>query len=135
MVIYVSKTKQPDCELNTTSSTPTVIPLPASLLSVQEAAAYARVSAPTVRRWIKAKRVRYFRAGVQLRVDPADLVAFFARGCSGLIIVKNPSSFTPVELIVQHFGSTHHVLENDVVPFVAQTKHRKVVRTVCEVAP
>ena len=49
--------------------------LPASFLSVKQAAAYAGVSEPTIRRKITAKLLPVFRLGVQIRIDQRDLVA------------------------------------------------------------
>jgi len=49
--------------------------IPKSFLSVKQAAAYAGVSEPTIRRKIKDKSLAYFRLGVQIRIDPCDLVA------------------------------------------------------------
>lgn len=47
---------------------------PAELLSVQEAADYAKVSTQTVRRWIKSRKLKIYRAGRQIRIDKSDLV-------------------------------------------------------------
>ena len=49
--------------------------IPKLFLSVKQAAAYAGVSEPTIRRKIKDKSLPYFRFGVQIRIDPRDLVA------------------------------------------------------------
>jgi excisionase family DNA binding protein len=46
------------------------------LLSVREAANYAKVSRQTVRRWIKAGYLKIYRAGRQIRIDEADLLAY-----------------------------------------------------------
>jgi excisionase family DNA binding protein len=46
------------------------------LLSVSEAANYAKVSTQTVRRWIKAGHLKIYRAGRQIRIDEADLLAY-----------------------------------------------------------
>ena len=51
-------------------------PLPESFLTVKRAAHYAAVSEPSIRRWIKAKRLPCFRAGNQIRIDPRDIVNF-----------------------------------------------------------
>ena len=47
---------------------------PASLLSVREAANYYHVSPQTVRRLIKAGKLKTYRVGRQIRIDVADLV-------------------------------------------------------------
>jgi excisionase family DNA binding protein len=49
------------------------------LLSVQEAAGYAKVSPQTVRRWIKAGLLKIYRAGRQIRIDESDLLAYLCR--------------------------------------------------------
>lgn len=54
-------------------------PLPDSFLSVAQAAAYAGVSQPTIRRWIKAKVFTRYRSGKQWRIDPKDIVSFMRR--------------------------------------------------------
>lgn len=46
-----------------------------SLLSIRTAADYAGVSASTVRRWIKSGSLKTYRAGKQVRIDEADLIA------------------------------------------------------------
>jgi excisionase family DNA binding protein len=55
-------------------------PQPLRLLSVREAASYAKVSTQTVRRWIKAGHLKVYRAGRQLRIDEADLISFLSSG-------------------------------------------------------
>jgi excisionase family DNA binding protein len=52
---------------------------PIVLMSVESAAAFALVSQITVRRWIKAKLIRRYKAGHQIRIDQADLVEFLSR--------------------------------------------------------
>ena len=47
---------------------------PMHLMSVQEAATYAKVSTQTIRRAIKAGELKAYRAGRQLRIDESDLV-------------------------------------------------------------
>ena len=47
---------------------------PLKLMSVQDAANYAKVSTQTVRRWIKAGCLKIYRAGRQIRIDESDLV-------------------------------------------------------------
>ena len=54
-------------------------PQPLKLLSVLEAADYAKVSPQTVRRWIKAGDLKVYRAGRQIRIDEADLLAYLCR--------------------------------------------------------
>jgi excisionase family DNA binding protein len=49
------------------------------LLSVREAAGYAKVSPQTVRRWIKAGLLKIYRAGRQIRIDESDLLAYLCR--------------------------------------------------------
>jgi excisionase family DNA binding protein len=48
------------------------------LLSIKEAADYAKVSTQTVRRWIKAGYLKIYRAGRQIRIDEADLVQYLS---------------------------------------------------------
>ena len=48
---------------------------PPSLLSVRDAAEYYHVSQQTVRRLIKAGKLKTYRVGRQIRIDLADLVA------------------------------------------------------------
>ena len=50
-----------------------------TLLTVQEAADYASVSTQSVRRWIRAGRLPILRAGRQIRIDEADLLAYLHR--------------------------------------------------------
>jgi excisionase family DNA binding protein len=45
------------------------------LLSVKDAAAYAKVSTQTMRRLIKAGDLRTYRVGRQIRIDESDLIA------------------------------------------------------------
>ena len=47
---------------------------PQSLLSVRDAADYCHVSQQTVRRLIKAGKLKTYRVGRQIRIDLADLV-------------------------------------------------------------
>lgn len=44
------------------------------LLSVKDAAGYAKVSTQTVRRWIKAGDLKTYRAGRQIRINEPDLI-------------------------------------------------------------
>jgi excisionase family DNA binding protein len=48
---------------------------PLELLSVKDAAAYAKVSTQTVRRLIKAGNLKTYRVGRQIRIDESDLIA------------------------------------------------------------
>ena len=48
------------------------------LLSIQEAADYAKVSTQTIRRWIKSGRLKFYRGGRQIRIDESDLVDFLS---------------------------------------------------------
>jgi excisionase family DNA binding protein len=47
---------------------------PPSLLSVRDAADYYQVSQQTVRRMIKAGKLKIYRVGRQIRIDQDDLV-------------------------------------------------------------
>jgi excisionase family DNA binding protein len=49
------------------------------LLSVRESAGYARISQQTIRRAIKAGRLKIYRAGKQIRIDEADLVQYLSQ--------------------------------------------------------
>jgi excisionase family DNA binding protein len=46
-----------------------------NLLSVKDAAAYAKVSTQTLRRLIKAGDLKIYRVGRQIRIDESDLIA------------------------------------------------------------
>ena len=48
-----------------------------TLLTVKDAAVYARVSEQTIRRWIMAG-LKIYRAGRQIRIDEQDLVGFIS---------------------------------------------------------
>ena len=48
-----------------------------TLLTVKDAAAYARVSEQTIRRWITAG-LKIYRAGRQIRIDEQDLIGFIS---------------------------------------------------------
>ncbi len=48
---------------------------PQELLTLREAAAFAVVSVSSLRRWIKGGLLPVYRAGRQIRIDKADLVA------------------------------------------------------------
>ena len=47
---------------------------PPSLVSIRDAAEYYRVSQQTVRRMIKAGKLKVYRVGRQIRIDQDDLV-------------------------------------------------------------
>lgn len=49
---------------------------PTELLSITQAASFAGVAPITVRRWVRQRLLPAYRAGVQIRIDKADLVAF-----------------------------------------------------------
>lgn len=53
-------------------------PRPLRLLSVRDAAAYAKVSTQTVRRLIKAGKLKTYRMGRQIRIDESDLVHYLS---------------------------------------------------------
>jgi excisionase family DNA binding protein len=58
-----------------------------NLMTLQEAAAYARVSISTVRRWVRDEELPIYHAGRQKRVDETELVRFLSGSKS--------SSFSP----------------------------------------
>jgi excisionase family DNA binding protein len=47
---------------------------PLKLLTLRQAAEYAKVSIQTVRRWIEAGELKAYRAGRQIRIDESDLI-------------------------------------------------------------
>jgi excisionase family DNA binding protein len=49
------------------------------VLTIQEAAAYGKVSAQTIRRLIKAGMLKTYQLGKQIRIDEADLIALMSR--------------------------------------------------------
>lgn len=49
---------------------------PIELLSLTQAAAFAGVAPITVRRWVRERALPAYRAGVQIRIDKADLINF-----------------------------------------------------------
>jgi excisionase family DNA binding protein len=48
------------------------------LLTLKEAAAYARVSISTVRRWVRDEGLPFYKAGRQKRIDETELVRFLS---------------------------------------------------------
>lgn len=54
-------------------------PKPPKLWSVRDAATYYGVSQQTVRRLIKARRLKSYHAGRQIRIAEADLLAYLSR--------------------------------------------------------
>jgi excisionase family DNA binding protein len=48
------------------------------LMSVQEAADYAKVSTQTVRRLIKTGKLQIYMIGRQIRIDESDLVGYLS---------------------------------------------------------
>jgi excisionase family DNA binding protein len=62
-----------------TSSANTSQP-PEELLTIKQAAAYAIVSEPTVRRWITLRYFPIYRAGKQIRISKQDLARFLEKG-------------------------------------------------------
>src|SRR3954452_12535381 len=70
-----------------------------TLLTVRDAAAYARVSEQTIRRWITAG-LKIYRAGRQIRTDEQDLMGFISAWpiacCDYLLVVL--AGNTPREL-------------------------------------
>jgi len=61
------------------STTPTpAIAMPVELLTVRQAAIFAQVSQPTIRRWIREEGLRAYRSKERgrVRIDKADLVKF-----------------------------------------------------------
>jgi excisionase family DNA binding protein len=54
-------------------------PRPLELLSVKEAAHYTKVSTQTLRRAMKAGRLKFYRAGKQIRIDEDDLIQYLSQ--------------------------------------------------------
>jgi excisionase family DNA binding protein len=54
-------------------------PRPLELLSVKEAAHYTKVSTQTLRRAMKAGRLKFYRAGKQIRIDEDDLIRYLSQ--------------------------------------------------------
>jgi excisionase family DNA binding protein len=49
-----------------------------TLMTLQEAATYARVSISTVRRWVADEGLPVYKAGRQKRIDETELVRFLS---------------------------------------------------------
>ena len=75
MPVYIVRSSKQANTIPTEPSAAVEHYLPDKFLSVQQAAAYAGVSEPTIRRKITAKILPVFRLGVQIRIDLRDLVA------------------------------------------------------------
>lgn len=59
------------------STTPDpVITMPVELMTVSQAAIYAQVSQPTIRRWIRCDGLAAYRSKGRVRIDKIDLVKF-----------------------------------------------------------
>ena len=52
------------------------MPMPVELLTVREAASIARVSEPTIRRWLRCEGLPRFGSKGRVRIDQADLMKF-----------------------------------------------------------
>jgi excisionase family DNA binding protein len=48
------------------------------LLTIKEAAVFAKVSTQTLRRAMKAGHIKFYRAGRQIRIDESDLVNYLS---------------------------------------------------------
>ena len=53
-----------------------MVPVMNDLMSVKDAASYARVHTESVLRWIRAGRLRAGKAGKEYRIEPSDLRDF-----------------------------------------------------------
>ncbi|WP_197413706.1 helix-turn-helix domain-containing protein [Sphingobium baderi] len=53
-----------------------IVAMPVELLTVREAASIARVSEPTIRRWLRCEGLPRFGSKGRVRIDKADLVKF-----------------------------------------------------------
>lgn len=58
-----------------TKPTP-VITVPVELMTVLQAAHFAQVSQPTIRRWIRCDGLAVYRSKGRVRIDKSDLVKF-----------------------------------------------------------
>lgn len=50
------------------------------LLTIKEAAAYARVSVSTIRRWLRGGALKSYQAGKQKSIDENELIVFLSDG-------------------------------------------------------
>lgn len=57
-------------------SRPSEAPATLDLMSITEAAAFMGVAPVTMRRWVRERQIPAYRAGVQIRIDKADLIKF-----------------------------------------------------------
>jgi DNA binding domain, excisionase family len=55
---------------------PPAIVMPVELMTVSQAAQFAQVSQPTIRRWIRCEGLAAYRSRGRVRLDKADLVKF-----------------------------------------------------------
>ncbi len=76
MVIRLPPKKQAPASAISSGPVKTVIPASTDLLTVKESAAFVKVAEITIRRWLGAKLIPHFKAGKQIRINKADLVAF-----------------------------------------------------------
>jgi len=53
-----------------------IVAMPVELLTVREAASIARVSEPTIRRWLRCEGLPRFGSKGRVRIDQADLMKF-----------------------------------------------------------
>ena len=72
------KTASPVQPLPKSPTPAPVIAMPVELLTVRQAATFAQVSQPTIRRWIRDEGLRAYRFKERgrVRIDKADLVKF-----------------------------------------------------------
>lgn len=59
---------------------PLVIAMPVELMTVSQAAQFAQVSQPTIRRWIRCEGLAAYRSRGRVRIDKADVVQFLKGG-------------------------------------------------------
>ncbi|MCK9541326.1 MAG: helix-turn-helix domain-containing protein [Novosphingobium sp.] len=62
------------------STIPPAIPMPVELMTVSQAAQFAQVSQPTIRRWIRCEGLAAYRSRGRVRIDKADVVQFLKGG-------------------------------------------------------
>jgi excisionase family DNA binding protein len=75
-------------------------PIVSELMATGEAAAFARVAAGTIRRWIREGRLVEHRAGREMRISRAELEQLLRRGTRA----PKPSNQSPEDLAAQDFG-------------------------------